>query len=45
MEQQIKKPIKLSIIAARAIWPMWIDPIQDKQNQFASMIMQKMLKK
>jgi len=45
MEQPTKKRIRLSIIAARVIWPMWIDPIHDKQNQFANMIMQKMFKK
>jgi hypothetical protein len=46
MEQQTKpKRIELSLVAAKYIWPMWINPIQEKQNQFAQMIMQKMFKK
>jgi len=45
MEQQINKRISLSIIAARYIWPMWINPIHDRQNQFAGKIMQQMLRK
>jgi hypothetical protein len=46
MEQQTnRKKIKLSLVTAKYIWPMWIDPIQAKKNQFAQMIMQKMLKK
>jgi hypothetical protein len=45
MERKTKpKRIKLSAVAAKYIWPMWIDPIQKKQNQFAQMIMQKMFK-
>jgi hypothetical protein len=42
MEAQINKKIKLSIIAAKYIWPMWIDPITQMQNDFASKIMKSM---
>jgi hypothetical protein len=33
------KKIKLSIIAAKYIWPMWIDPISALQDQFANKIL------
>jgi hypothetical protein len=45
MEPQTNNRIKLSIIAARYIWPMWVDPITDRRNQFANKIMQQMMGK
>jgi hypothetical protein len=45
MEVQTKPKIKLSIVAAKYIWPMWVDPITDMQNQFASKILNNMLGK
>jgi hypothetical protein len=45
IEKAQNNPIKLSIIAARYIWPVYSDPIQEARDSLANVILQKMIKK